>query len=444
MTSDDRFEQQLADMLAGVAPTREPDRLVPEILRAARRARRRPRWLALIKEPPMRLSSAVAVGSPMARLVYLVVITTLVAALAAGTVVLGASLVPTPFTCDQTSCPAGTLTEGRNGHTATLLPDGRVLVIGGASPGDIPTSTTELWDPATRAFVPTGALVTPRLRHSATLLADGRVLVVGGHTPYGGIQAEAELWDPASGTFRIVASLAQGRSDHTATLLPDGRVLVIGGTIEPPNALAAAEVFDPVTETFKPAGALAEARFEHTATLLSDGRVLVVGGAVSGLTLASAELWDPSTMSFSPAGSMAEGRFFHQAALLEDGRVLVMGGLAGSPWNWKRWTSAEVWDARSGSFAPAGTLAEARASFGSTLLPDGRVLVTGGDDDGDQAIGSAEMWDADTSTFSPAGSLIEARGDHTATLLPDGEVLLVGGAYANYTRVLTLAELYQP
>ncbi len=94
MTSDDRFERLLADVLADVAPTREPDRLVPEILRAARRERRWPRWLALIKEPPMRIHSRVAVGSPMARLAYLVILTLLMTVLASAAVVTGASLLP--------------------------------------------------------------------------------------------------------------------------------------------------------------------------------------------------------------------------------------------------------------------------------------------------------------------------------------------------------------
>ncbi len=94
MTSDDRFEALLADVLVDVAPTREPDRLVPEILRAARHERRRPRWLALVKEPPMRIHSHVAVGSPIARVAFLLLLTLLMAVLATGAVVTGASLLP--------------------------------------------------------------------------------------------------------------------------------------------------------------------------------------------------------------------------------------------------------------------------------------------------------------------------------------------------------------
>jgi WD40 repeat protein len=174
--------------------------------------------------------------------------------------------------------------------------------------------------------------------------------------------------------------------------------------------------------TFSPTGSLAQPRTEHTATLLPDGRVLVVGGVDgaggphTGST--SAEVWDPRTDTFSPTGSLTERRYGHAATLLPDGRVLIAGGV-GAP-------SAEVWDPETESFSPAGSLVGRQEglhqSRKSALLPDGRVLVVGGDEPT-----SAEVWDPATGTFSPAGSLAGSGSLHAATLLPDGRVLVFGG-----------------
>ncbi len=261
----------------------------------------------------------------------------------------------------------------RDGHTATLLPDGRVVIIGGSPWGtSIRPLAIEVWDPVTASFGPAGSLADLRWGHTATLLPDGRVLVVGGTV--GDTVRSAGIWDPATGTSTPAGTLVEARAFHTATLLPDGRVLVIGGTDR-----ASAEVWDPETESFSPAGPMNEARGFHTATLLPDGRVLVVGGGDSG-AMATAEVWDPATGSFEPAGSLALGRAQHTATLLPDGRVLVAGGSGGL-------AAAEVWDPATASFVPAGSMAEGRWAHTATLLPDGRVLVVGG-----SSSPSAEVW----------------------------------------------------
>jgi hypothetical protein len=184
-----------------------------------------------------------------------------------------------------------------------------------------------------------------------------------------------------------------------------------------------AEIWDPETATFSSAGEMARARVVQTATVLPDGRVLVIGGMVPNnleKSAARAEIWDPVTASFSPAGSLLEGRDGHTATLLPDGRVLVIGGDRGRN-DWTR--SAEVWDPVTASFSAAGSLLEERYKHTATLLPDGRVLVIGGDG-GDPS--TAEVWDPATASFEPVGSLAEAGPVSTATLLPDGRVLVIG------------------
>ena len=161
-----------------------------------------------------------------------------------------------------------------------------MLVIGGGNTlfdhTYLGLTSAEIWDPASATFRPTGSLAVGRANHSATLLDDGRVLVVGGgDAPPEDMEVRAaEIWDPTTETFATIGAPAFGRANHTATLLDDGRVLVVGsGGYRAGEVIGPTELWDPRTETFGPAATLIDGRASHTATLLDDGRVLVLGGA---------------------------------------------------------------------------------------------------------------------------------------------------------------------
>jgi hypothetical protein len=133
----------------------------------------------------------------------------------------------------------------------------------------------------------TGPLNTPRYRHTATLLPNGQVLVAGGRDISGDYVSSAELYDPASGTWSATGSLANARYFHTATLLPNGKVLVAGGFSSTGGYLASAELYDPATETWTATGNLGTGRYLHTATLLPNGQVLVAAEEASATMLAA-------------------------------------------------------------------------------------------------------------------------------------------------------------
>jgi hypothetical protein len=315
----------------------------------------------------------------------------------------------------------GSLASPRNRHTATLLPNGKVLVSGGSNDSG-PLATAELYDPASGTWSTTASMASPRFFHTATLLNNGKVLVSGGHHNSGPV-ATAEVFDPASGIWSTTASMASPRFFHTATLLNNGKVLISGG-LGPQGPLATAEVYDPTSGTWSVTDSMTTPRYWHTATLLNNGQVLVSGGNDFRGGVAAAEAYDPASSTWSAAGSMASPRFSHTATRLHDGRVLISGGQTNSP---TTATTAELYDPASSTWSATGFMASPRDRHTATLLPDGRVLIAGG--------AAAEEYDPALGTWSAAGSMASPHSEHTATLLPNGKVLISGG---------DTAELYTP
>jgi WD40 repeat protein len=167
----------------------------------------------------------------------------------------------------------------------------------------------------------TGSMNVNRENHTATLLPNGNVLVTGGS----GAGTSAELYDPSSGIWTLTGSMNVARQAHTATLQPNGQVLVTGGSS--PTTLASAELYDPSSGTWSLTGTMNNARVGHTATLLPNGQVLVAGGYLSGTS--SAELYDPSSGTWTLTGTMNVGRYYDTATLLPNSQVLVAGGCGG-------------------------------------------------------------------------------------------------------------------
>ncbi len=228
--------------------------------------------------------------------------------------------------------PVAALAAGRIAHTATLLNDGTVLVVGGGGYTNESRPVAERYDPHTDRWTPTAPLLHERRQgQAATVLADGRVLITGGlPAPEAGCTQdacvvgplrEAEIYEPATNRWMAAAPLPTPYTDHTATLLPDGRVLVVGGRT--------AALYDSTTAQWASVARPAAATFSvnHTATVLADGTVLVVGGFISGQTPSeTVERFDPTVNRWTIAAPLTVGRVAHTATVLPAGGVLVVGG----------------------------------------------------------------------------------------------------------------------
>lgn len=321
----------------------------------------------------------------------------------------------------------GSMAIARRDHIAVKLQDGSVLIVGW-------DSTAELYDPSTGKFTIIGNTIYGHFQGaSATLLQNGRVLIVGGTSA----ETNAELYDPLTKTFIETGSLQNVHTAHTATLLSDGKVLIAGGQDNNgPQTHAICEIYDPLTGSFTVTGSLNVDRNNHTATLLPNGKVLITGGAQTttpgfGIRLKSAEIYDPATGVFTYTSDMDQARNSHTATLLKNGTVLIADD-----------QTAEIYDYISGNFHNTGLMNARHWAHSATFLLNGAVLIAGGAADvGPITTNLVEIYNPVTDSFITASSMITNRQEHTATLLDDGTVLVTGGYDGSYNT--NKAELFK-
>lgn len=269
-----------------------------------------------------------------------------------------------------------------------------------------------------------------RKAHTATVLPDGDVLVTGGEAPGSSASLRSvERYDQASDRWTTVAPMADDRRSHTATLLNDGRVLVVGGLDSNGLALGTGEVYDPAADAWTPVAMMADDRSGHTATLLSNGRVLVAGGSdASAVGLQSAEIYTPITNTWSSTQPMNGRRRLHAAATLPEG-ISPMGGImlvaGGYDNGFTATRSVEVYNPAANTWINVQPMAVARADFPLLTLPDGRLFAVGGHND-PGSIRATERFLALTGAWTAGPSLLFPRGVNGATVLTGGDVLATG------------------
>ena len=328
----------------------------------------------------------------------------------------------------------GSLNVARAAHTATLLPNGLVLVAGGEDASSRSLASAELYDPGSGRWSVTGSLSTPRYNHTATLLPDGQVLVVGGLNP--NYLDSAELYNPSTGQWSPAGAMAVPRASHAAALLEDGQVLVAGG-VSYGVATASAELYDSTKGSWRSTGSMIYPAASSRATRLPSGEVLVPGGRNN-----TAELYIPSTQTWSLTSNLVFSQPSSDAVLLGNGDVLIFGSPNLTTYSSEFYDpSRNVWTRTFGQ------------NFGNvlsaplTLLDSGKALLAGGAGKYGSILASAMLYDASTNYWTLTGSLHQSRRNHTLTLLPGGQALAAGGVSRNSsgtTIVIPSAERYAP
>jgi MYXO-CTERM domain-containing protein len=327
-----------------------------------------------------------------------------------------------PVVVDPGWSGTGSMAVARYGHTANLLPSGKVLVTGGYTgsyyQNMVPTKSAELYDPGTSTWSSTQDMQVPRTFHTASVLPSGKVLVAGGRSSSAQqasiMEASAELYDDSAGSWAKTASMSFARGYHTASVLPSGKVLVAGGE----GALKSAEIYD--AGAWVPAGAMTYPHTNHAAAVLPSGGVLVMGGG----SIAAVEAYDPAQNNWSLQASMSWGRSGPQAVRLPSGNVLVVGGAGNA-------ASPEIFDPLKDTWTtttkPNGNTDPGVAPV---LLPGGGALLTGGAASvNGQALPYRGAWvyDEQIQAWAPFGIMTIPRLQHQAVALPSGKTLVTGG-----------------
>ena len=350
-----------------------------------------------------------------------------------------------------------------SGLASALMPSGNVLITGGGySPAygavDSPLGQAVIYNAKSNTITAVGPMNVSRQNHTATVLSNGNILLVGGITDQGygsvtsaGITPVCELFGNAStppqpGAFTTTGSLATARTEQQATTLSNGTVLLTGGAVQQDLAITAtAQIYDPASATFRyTKNDMTTPRVGHSSSLLPDGRVLIAGGSNGnpdpGGCLSSTEIYDPAADTFTAAAPMNYCRHGHQAVTLSDGRIIVISGYDETS-SQVVTNTVEIFDPKTASWTVAAPLPSGRASFAATLLQDGKVLVSGGywatDADRLQAV---YLYDPNANSWTAMAPMLAPRENHIAITLPTGKVLIFGGN--DGTGAIGFAELY--
>jgi hypothetical protein len=337
-----------------------------------------------------------------------------------------------PSTLSPSSPP---MTVARASATATLLPNGKVLIAGGVGG----STSIELYDPATNTLSAGPPMGQARYDATATLLPNGKVLIAGGNDGSNASNT-TEFYNIATKSFAPGPSMVAARFGAVAALLPNGKILLAGGVTTPPGALTSTEIYDPLANSFSAGPTMSGAEAPTAAILMPNGKVLLIGEALSG-SVSVVELYNPADNSIAER-SLNTFRQFPSAALLPNGKVLIAGGFGGVNGQFVILTSTQFYDPSQDTFVDGPSLTVGRWVATAAPTANGKVLVIGGNGLGTNILNSVEVYDSVTNSFTTGAPMNDPRLLPTATLLPNGRVLIAGGW--NGTNSLESTELYTP
>jgi N-acetylneuraminic acid mutarotase len=332
--------------------------------------------------------------------------------------------------------PGFPLAIPRTKHTATLLQNGKILIVGGSVEPDDFVLDEEIIDPSNGSSSWTAPLHTPRHDHTATLLQDGRVLVVGGYNlPLQWI-GDAEIYNPRSELWTVISPNYTHGTSHTATLMKDGRVLVVGGCIGSYLCTNKVEIFDPGRDVWLEATPLIAERAGQTAQLLDDGRVLIAGGYTAYNEIpadGSAVIFNPQTNTWSETEPMKAPRTFSQSVKLLNGDVLVAGGIRIGSDPPQTINAVEIYDPDTNRWREVQPLSQARYAFFLSSLPSGDVIAIAGSRDWDSFwsqnsfVKEIEEFDPASEQWSVIGELPQPGAYFAGIQIMDGRIFVTGG-----------------
>ncbi len=312
----------------------------------------------------------------------------------------------------------------REGHSSTLLLDGRVLLCGGGNNLAFFVSSCELFDASNGSFSQANTMNVGRREHTATLLLDGRLLICGGYGGQSNQLSSCELFEPASATSEVTASMPIARRGHTATRLLDGRVLLCGGS----DSLASCDLYDPQTRSFVDANiTMSDGRVSHTQTIADSGLVFVCGGLGAAFRfLRTCEIFDPLSLRFVATLNMTTPRSEHSATLLRQSSLALFCGGFSSLGNLV--DKCDVLDLVTLSFSPTAPMVLKRFQHGMVLLNNslGLVLICGG-----EGTPKCELFDPQSLTFVPTADMLESRASFSFVSLSATTAVVCGGSNLN-------------
>jgi N-acetylneuraminic acid mutarotase len=237
---------------------------------------------------------------------------------------------------------------------------------------------------------------------------------------------------PDADRWSVSGELARPRAYASALALPTGEIFVFGGLDEhdPQVVSTTTELIEPLTGATRTLPQRLPGRLHHTVTVGWADRVVVAGGVEwYGQSFHSTDRVDvylPYERRWVHAHPLQRARSDHGAARLPNGEVLVTGG----NFNARPLASTEIYDPRTDSWREAAPLPAPRVRFSIAALPDGRVLVAGGLSPIGQPLGSSLIYEPDHDRWIPGPDLSTARVQHAAVTLASGDVLFIGGQFA--------------
>lgn len=367
----------------------------------------------------------------------------------------------------------GPQVEELDAHTATTLLDGRILMAGGITQdglgGSIILDSFQLYDPNTESYSASSATMQhPRQAHTATRLPDGRVLLLGGSQDGSVIVSTGDIYDPVTDSCSPIPDMAVPRVLQTATLLDDGRVLVVGGlgtfdfvdvSAALNSATSSCEIYDPISNSWSPAPALPNGRVGHGASKLGDGRVLITGGLeVAQFVIPIPSIsndcrrYDPGTNSWLATASFDGDRALHAQVTLPNGDALIGGGADGNIvfLSLAPIDTTRRYDHVTNTWTNTASLQFARAHpnllyTGSELVMTGGVSVLDITTLTGVPTQQIEVTDLGVLSWTHAGDMILGRELALSTVIDDGQRILTtargltGGTEKDFT-----SEIFAP